>query len=135
MFNLKKFQLPKTSLPKAILNNVSNLDSLKEIKDKTSQRDEDLENKYNLILQSALDYFTAFAYDNEMENLYCSATKFSEALEIKRNRAEPYFYLAHIFCVLGELEKSIKYMQMANYIDPKLEGLDELRTNIESLIH
>ena len=60
--------------------------------------------------------------------------KFSEAIEIKKNRPEPFFFLSYIACIDQNTEVAIKYFQAAKLIDPEFPGLDEIKNQLDLLL-
>ncbi len=67
---------------------------------------------------------------NDLNLLHNATKKFMEALEIKKNRPEPYFYLAYTFYLLNELSFAMTYMRVVAFLEPAFPGLKYLRENL-----
>ncbi len=94
------------------------------------------EGKYDDILESALDYMKKFTKSggNDQESFREAASKLGDAQKLKPSTASPYFYLSWLFLYIRDFDRASKYFNIANVLDPYLEGLDELRDELEILI-
>jgi tetratricopeptide (TPR) repeat protein len=108
------------------------LQALKEAKKQVASRDESSDVKFNLLYHEALDALYLFVSKTEYdkESLKKAAEKLAAALEIKKSRAEPYFYLAYIFYLLGKLHLALDYLKVAAFINPDLPGIAALKEEI-----
>jgi tetratricopeptide (TPR) repeat protein len=108
---------------------------LNEARDKNSENSKKFENDYNLIFNQGITLFKDFVDDTRKSKntLQEAAEAFGIALKLKRNKAEPYFYLAYIFYLLKDQSLAIKYLQCAKVIDPDLPGMSILEKNICSI--
>lgn len=111
------------------------IEALKGLQGKLNERDEENDEKFNALYEGALNYLNIFA-DNPEENsesLRDATEKFSEAIEVKRNRAEPYFYLSYIAYFLDDMELSLKYLQIAKQLNSDFQPLKEFMNEINSI--
>lgn len=87
------------------------------IQEKQSENFEELYNE-------GIRLFLECENNEDISLLEKSADKFVKAIEYKSTQAGPYFYLAHIFFVLGKDQLAIDYLKSAESIDenfPKLK--------------
>lgn len=94
------------------------------------------EQEFNFLIQEALDSLDTFLLSPcfDYDNLSDSMNTFVEAIEIKKNRVEPYFYLSYIFYLLNDLDQAVNYLFIATNLNNQFEGLAELRENINNKI-
>ncbi len=106
----------------SINNNIAN------IKSSSDSIQEKEEKMYKVILKDAITILARFAENpDEEDKIRRAAKKFTQALELRKIYAEPYFYLAFIYNYLGQNEISIRYLQVARFINPELSGIRELK--------
>jgi len=111
----------------ASLSNNPEISALKNI----SSNDKNNEN-YFINLKKGLLYLKRFSSgpninnDDLKEALYC----FMEANKLKKNKAEPYFYLSYISYIAENIEVAQKYADIASMINPELPDLRELQKKI-----
>ncbi|MFN8671820.1 MAG: hypothetical protein U0457_06995 [Candidatus Sericytochromatia bacterium] len=125
----------KTMASSNFLSAINNLEEVKVAKEtavKTSPSP--IEDKYGIVFNDGLAIFF-HAIDNigsdyGYDLLEKAAEKFSEAIEIRKSKAEPYFYLSYIFFILKEMSLSIKYFKVSEFMNPELKGLEQLRKDI-----
>lgn len=110
-------------------------EGLSEAREKNSENSKKFEDDYNLIFNQGIKLFRDFVNDTRKpkNTLQEAAEAFGSALKLKRNKAEPYFYLAYIFYLLKEQSLAIKYLQCAKVIEPDLPGMSILEKNIFSI--
>ena len=106
--------------------NFKNLNSAKE---KTKDRDEKNNENYSLAYSEALNYLEKFKHSPDFDKniLKKAADKLIDALEYKKNKAEPYICLACIFYILNDSKMAIKYLKIANLINSHLPEISKLR--------
>lgn len=111
--------------------------AIKKAKEDTKNNYDKLEDKFNKILNEALFALESFAECPcfDFENLSDSMNLFVEAIELKKNRVEPYFYLSYIFYLLKDTTKAVNYLTIANNLNPNFNGLDDLRNKINLQIN
>lgn len=100
------------------------------------------QDKYNLIVEEAkeifldaLEYIDSYQVNELLNLLREAADKFTEALKIKKSKPEPYFYLSYIFFILKDMPLAIKYFKVAEFMNPELYGLAQLKKNIDDYIN
>lgn len=134
-----KIQPVKTVASSGFLNALNNLDEVKSAKQQTIVRDENLEDNFNNIYMEGIEFFKKFLDATNSQTgfdlLHKSANKFSKAIEIKKTKAEPYFYLAYIFFILKEISLSMKYLKVSSFLNPELRGLNQLKKEIDDYIN
>ena len=109
--------------------------SLDEKKSITRDKEGKFDFKYKITFEQGLNFLRIFServQPNE-DTLKAAANKFFEAIEIKKNKAEPYLYLSYIFNYLGEKELSLNYLKVATAIDPNIQGKDLLIKRISEV--
>lgn len=57
-----------------------------------------------------------------------------KALELRKNKAEPYYYLAYIFYLREEFETAIKYLKIVEELDLNYPNISELKESITESI-
>ena len=135
MFGLLK------SLKKQSVSNVSGLkdfsdvfESIQTSKEKVSENIQERENNYNALFHEGMNCLKIFSENenskNDLSLLHQAAKYFTEALEIKKTKAEPYFYLAYVFYLIQQTEYAINYLKVVAYIDPEFPKLENLREKI-----
>lgn len=111
--------------------------AIKKAKENTKDNYDKLEDKFNNILNEALFALESFAECPcfDFDNLSDSMNLFAEAIELKKNRVEPYFYLSYIFYLFKDTTKAVNYLTIANNLNPNFNGLEELRDKINLQIN
>jgi hypothetical protein len=134
MFNIFK----NVKAPKAPVTSDFNdaFKSIQNSKEKLAVKVEDKEQKYSALTAKGMNYLKIFSESTNSNNdsdLLCdAATSLTEALEIKKNNAEPYFYLAYIFYLMKQESFAEKYLEIVTYMQPDYPGLDSLKEKINS---
>lgn len=135
MFQLKSLISNFQQKPLKVIasnNFVSKMNEINDVRKVAVKTSEDTEEKYKAAYTEAvvlLKMFSSKPYFDK--NLFVeTAELFVEATKIKRDRAEPYFYLSWLFLYAGEVQDSLKYMKIAYALNPFLDGLDELKEQI-----
>lgn len=107
---------------------IHQLDSVKEVNVPFPENNNVSQYQFDNVYNDGLDALEKYAESTEFDpvSLQTAAEKFSQALEISKNHAEPYFYLAYIFNHLKYKDLAIKYYEIAKLINPKLKGLKSL---------
>lgn len=74
-------------------------ENIKENKAITRDKEDKFDFKYKITFEQGLNFLRIFSERIEPNQnlLKAAANKFFEAIEIKKNKAEPYFYLSYIF--------------------------------------
>jgi tetratricopeptide (TPR) repeat protein len=109
-----------------------NLDALKSARKSIKDRDDKTDEKFYKAYSEALDLLKVFVKKQHYDKncLREAADKLADALEVKKNKAEPYFYLAYIFYLIGHTENAVQYLQIAALINPDLNGIETLRKEL-----
>ncbi|MFN8576090.1 MAG: hypothetical protein U0354_04475 [Candidatus Sericytochromatia bacterium] len=128
----------KTMASNNFLNAINNLDEFKTAKENAIKASPSEDKYVNLFNEAILIFFQAvedIETDYGYELLQEAAEKFSEAIEIRKSKAEPYFYLSYIFLILGDLSSALKYFKVVEFMKPDLNGLATLKSKLESAIN
>ena len=89
------------------------------------------EAKSDEVLKDALKDLESFHnLPPNKEKLKDVAKKFIEVIKFKRNRVEPYVYLAYIFFQINQNDLAVKYLKIARDIDPVYPQIEELKQMI-----
>jgi hypothetical protein len=134
MLNLKNIQNSKDKLSiKVVASNrfiTSINNNIDNIKGSSAPIPEKQEKIYKIIYKEALKSLLKFAENTDFDenNLHRAAKKFTQALEIRKIHAEPYFFLAFIYNYMGHKEISSRYLQVASFLNPNLPGISELKS-------
>lgn len=93
--------------------------------------------KYEDILDSALSSLKKFTKSggNDEISFKEAASKLGDAQKIKPSYAEPYFYLSWLFLFIKDIDLSLKYFNIAKVLDPELEGIEELKEEIQNIVN
>lgn len=127
-----KVQPVKAISNSGLMSGMESMSAIKDAQSKTSERDEDKENKFLEVCNEGIKIFQEFAEDHQKIHLKKAMEKFLEAREIKTNRVEPYFYLSCIAYILADHDLSIKYLQIAKGIDSEFQLLKDFIEEINS---
>ncbi len=88
-------------------------DARKEIETKRSRNAGDA-------YSEALKLLAVYKANPDIEGLEKAANKFIEVLEFNKDHAPSLFYLSYVFYALGDEEKAMKYIKMAESLVPEL---------------
>jgi hypothetical protein len=92
---------------------------------------------YANLMESGIEVLNVYVDNTEdlkdKELLLNAADIFSQAANIKKDKAEPYFYLSYIFYLFKNINLSIKYLNIVSLIEPKHPGLTVLKENMANL--
>jgi hypothetical protein len=92
-----------------------------------SSKDEKFEEVFN----QGLYYISEFSENpNDKDKLSIALDFFSEAITIKRNRAEPYYFFAYISYLLNDISLAEKYFKISSYLNPEQKYLMSLGRKI-----
>lgn len=142
MLNLNSLKNIKNVPMKVLASNkfvqsISNIDSevFKENKSVIQNQEGKLDFKYKIVFEQGLHALKRFSQIDEPNHdlLKLAAQKFFEAIEIKKNKAEPYFYLSYIFSYFGQKEDALNYLKVATNINPDIEGKDVIVQQISKV--
>jgi tetratricopeptide (TPR) repeat protein len=78
-------------------------------------------------LYTGKTYFNEFAVTHSYQTLKKALGKFFQYLEMKRNNAEPYFYIAFSAFLLGDQQLAEKYLNFSEELDPDFPYLYQLK--------
>lgn len=143
-FNALKSLKNKVQPVKAVASNgflgaLNDLKEVEEVKSQIVKKENSPEDKYSNLYQEAIDLFKEAIENIDTEDgfnkLEEAAGLFAELTNIRKTKAEPYFYLSYIFFILEDLQLAIKYFKVANFINPDMPGLDTLKSGIEDSIN
>lgn len=146
MFNLNAIKALKNKVQpvKAVASNgfldvLSDMKDVETTKTQVLKKENNYEDNYNSMYQEALELFRDAVDETDNNNILNkleeAAGLFAELINIKKTKAEPYFYLSYIFFVLKDITLAIKYFKVASFINPDLEGLESLKSNIDYYIN
>ena len=110
-------------------------ENLEEKKAITRDKEGKFDFKYKITFEQGLKFLKVFSerIDPDPNLLKSAANKFFEAIEIKKNKAEPYLYLSFIFNYFDEKELSLNYLKVATTLNPNIEGKDLLIKRISEV--
>lgn len=93
--------------------------------------------KYEDILASALNSLKRFTQSGGIDGLSFkeAASKLEEAQKIRPSYAAPYFYLSWLFLFIKDVPLALKYFNVAKVLDPELEGIEELKEEIQNIVN
>ena len=80
--------------------------------EKISTKDDLLEEKYQTLLNQGIESLNYFDSDPDSNYLTNAFDKFNKSIEIKKDKAEPYFYLSYIGYLQKDTTMTIKYLQI-----------------------
>lgn len=94
------------------------------------------EAKYEDLLDNAIQSLRRFVDSNctNEENFREATLNLEEAQKLKPSHAEPYYYFSWLFLYIREFDLATKYFNVANVINPELNGLDALKELLESFM-
>ncbi|MFN4150709.1 MAG: tetratricopeptide repeat protein [Candidatus Sericytochromatia bacterium] len=95
-----------------------------------------VEDKFEDVMSEAIKSLKVFtkSLGTDEDSFKKASSNLEIAQKLKPSFAEPYFYLAYLFIYIKEVELSIKYFNIANILNPDLEGLDELKEMIQDIM-
>lgn len=144
MFDLNILKNIKSSSIRAMASNgfvdsMSNIDSrtIEERKIVIQDKEDKNDIKYKIIFEEGFYLLQRFSEKTEPQPqfLKLAAEKFFDAIEIKKNQAEPYFYLSYIFNYFGKKDQALNYLKVATNINPNIEGKDLIIKQISEVEH
>lgn len=107
------------------------IEAVEESKVNNKTVEENFENKYQEYIKKGksllIKAMENLQKDSSIEFLRQSAINLTKCTEIKKDRPEPYFLLAHIFSMIEEQKMALSYINVVNFIDPEYPGLKELK--------
>jgi tetratricopeptide (TPR) repeat protein len=113
----------------SIINEAKNELETSDKEDKITKDDE-----FNEVYNNGLYYIHEFTEKPEnKDNLKLALEFFSEATTIKKNRAEPYYFLAYICYLIDDIPKAEKYFKISSYLKPEQKYLMSLGRKISSI--
>lgn len=96
---------------------------------KILSKDEHFEEVYN----NGLYYIHEFSEKPEnKENLKLALNFFAEATTIKKNKAEPYYFLSYICYLVNDITLAEEYFKISSYLKPDQKNLMSLGSKISS---
>ncbi|MFN4151650.1 MAG: tetratricopeptide repeat protein [Candidatus Sericytochromatia bacterium] len=129
------------SLTKAGVKNSSDLkgfsnafEDVQKSKEKINQNLDDKDKSYTLLINKGISYLKVFSEENDKQNdinlLHEAAKYFTDAIELKKHKAEAYFYLAYIFHLIDKNDYALNYLKVVSCIDPEYPNLKNLKEKI-----
>ena len=117
------------------ISSLKGLDDINNSKNETESQSSKVDLKFNFVLNQGIDSINRFINTNQTNFalLEFSAIKFTESLEIKKNKPEPYFYLSTIYKYMGNNDLALNYAKIVILIDDSFPGLSELLQNISQV--
>lgn len=138
--NLKKSLLGLKSTPVKVVASSNFLDAMNQInkaKEVVEVKEENKDSKFkNLLLEatSLLKHFCSINYFDS--NLFKEIVDILfEAVTLKPSEADTYYYLAWLFNYIQDNATAIKYLKIVAAINPKYDGLEELRQQISETLN
>lgn len=128
LLNEKKKDLNiKTCVSNDFINMINEAKNQTDSKELLLSKDEKFEEVFN----QGLYYITEFSENpNDKDKLSIALDLFSEAIIIKRNRAEPYYFFAYISYLLDDISLAEKYFKISSYLNPEQKYLMSLGRKI-----
>lgn len=112
-----------------VINEAKKENDTKKSDENISSKDEQFENLYN----NGLYYIHEFAEKPEnKENLKLALGFFADATTIKKNRAEPFYFLAYICYLVDDIPLAEKYFKITSYLNPQQKNLMSLGRKISN---
>ncbi len=102
-------------------------EALKSAKKKVVVIQEKQADSFDSLYNEGVTYFNQCIENNNLELLKKAADKFVESISYKSTLVEPYYYLAHIFYVLGKDDLTIEYLKISQSINPDYPGLQAFK--------
>lgn len=91
------------------------------------------DDKFEEVYNNGLYYIHEFSENPEnKDNLKLALEFFAEASTIKKNRAEPYYFLAYICYLVNDIPKAENYFKISSYLKPEQKYLMSLGRKISS---
>jgi hypothetical protein len=84
------------------------------------------------MLAEAKTLFESYFMTKNQSGLKKAADLFFKVLNVKRTRVEPYFYISSIFFIYEKKSEAIRYLKMAEEVEPSYPNLAKLRQLIYS---
>ena len=112
-----------------------NMEDLMEAKNQASKNKGNKKDTYNETILKGIELYEEFIETDNDDKIKGAADKFIEALEINRNKMEPYLFLAIIFFTFDEKEKAHDYFEAALEIGSDQEGFDQLTNHVREMIY
>ena len=103
------------------------LSTIEDAKIKVKENQDKTEDLYEKHFYSGIKKLRNF---EKREDVNEAIKSFIEAIKLKNGRAEPYFLLAYCANIIGNTNLSIKYLHVAESINPSLFGISELKNDI-----
>lgn len=135
MFNSLKSIFNKPVKNTAVNPLAQAMETIEKAKASSIVNEQSAEDRYSELFNKGIFYLRKFSdttANDDLELLQKAAEFFTETFEIKKNRVEPYFYLAHIFYLINEVEQALKYIKIATFIDSNFPGLEHLKLMISN---
>lgn len=107
------------------------LSILQSINKSQHQRADSVDAAYLKAFSRGLSCLKVFSETLDNKDLEEAMNYMLEANKINSNRAEPYYYLAHISYLVENMDLAKKYFKMASFLKPDLEGLVRLGQKID----
>ncbi|MFN8673144.1 MAG: hypothetical protein U0457_13830 [Candidatus Sericytochromatia bacterium] len=127
LINEKKKELNiKTCVSNDFINMINEAKKDSDIKHNLS-KDEKFDDVFNQGLQAISEFSEN---PNDKDKLTNALDLFSEAISIKRNRAEPYYFFAYICYLLNDINLAEKYFKISSYLNPEQKYLMSLGRKI-----
>lgn len=105
-------------------------------KDYLEEKKRTYEAKYEDLLDDAIQSLRKFV-DSDCTDEYSfknATLSLEKAQKLKPSHAETYYYFSWLFLYIREFDLAAKYFNVANVINPEMNGLDNLRDLIESFM-
>ncbi len=136
--NLKSSSI-RAMASNGFVTSMANVDSetLQERKVIIQNKEDKNDIKYKITFEQGFYLLQKFSEKTEPDPqfLKLAAEKFFDSIEIKKNQAEPYFYLSYIFNYFGKKEQALNYLKVATNINPNIEGKDLIIKQISEVEH
>jgi hypothetical protein len=104
-----------------------NFNSLKTAQAQASENQHEKEGSFDEILASAKASFSRYLKSKDKTELKKASHDFFKAMNIKRNRFEPYFYISTIYFLFDKKPDAVRYFKLAEEVEPSNHLLVKLR--------
>jgi len=127
---LKSFVTTKASEINNFSNTFNEMNNSKNLADSLNTKD----NEYKSFFEQGIYFLNKFSdnygSEDDVELLHQSAINFTKAIELKKSKADAYFYMSYIFYMMKEFNLALNYTKVVSSINPEFNGLEMLKKEI-----
>lgn len=104
-----------------------NFDELKTARDSNTLFEEKREKKSKELYEQALEHIKKFRKNKSNDEITQASEKLYEVIRYNRKHVESFVWLAYIFHILGKEKTALKYIKLAEKIDPAFSQIKKLK--------